>query len=101
MTLVVILIVIGALLLARAISRSNDRKALERRRGVELESVLRVADEDVTRFGEELQRLDTDLLAEPLDEAARQDYRRPSDSSKPRKAPPSRCPKPEASRTWP
>src|SRR3954454_18757487 len=80
MTLVVILIVIGALLLARAISRSNDRKALERRRGVELESVLRVADEDVTRFGEELQRMDTDLLAEPRDEEARQDYQRALDS---------------------
>src|SRR3954447_16625730 len=86
MTWVLILIVIGALLLARAISSSNDRKALERRRGVELESVRRVADEDVTRFGEELQRLDTDLLAEPLDEAARQDYQRALDSYESAKA---------------
>src|SRR4051794_38134006 len=95
MTLVVILIVIGALLLARAISRSNDRKALERRRGVELESVRRVADEDVTRFGEELQRLDTDLLAEPLDEAARQDYQRALDSYESAKASLERVGEPE------
>src|SRR3954469_2476476 len=95
MTLVVILIVIGALLLARAISRSNQRKALERRRGVELESVRRVADEDVTRFGEELQRLDTDLLAEPLDEAARQDYQRALDSYESAKASLERVREPE------
>ena len=40
----------------------------------------KVADEDVTRFGEELQRLDADLLTETLDEATRQDYQRALDS---------------------
>ena len=45
-----------------------------------LEATRRVADEDVTRFGEELRRLDTDLLTEDLDEAARQDYQRALDS---------------------
>src|SRR4051812_1155353 len=86
MIFVLILIVVGALLIARTISQSNQRKALERRRSIDLESVRRVADEDVTRFGEGLQRLDTDLLAEPLDEAARQDYQRALDSYESAKA---------------
>src|SRR3954452_22145607 len=78
--LLLILIVGGAWLIARAVNQSTQRKALERRRGEDLEAVRRVTDEDVTRFGEELQRLDTDVLAEPLDEAARQDYQRALDS---------------------
>lgn len=45
-----------------------------------LAGTRRVADEDVTRFGEELRRLDADLLTEDLDEAARQDYQRALDS---------------------
>ena len=39
-----------------------------------------VADEDVTRFGEELQRLDAELTAETLDDPTRQDYQRGLDS---------------------
>lgn len=81
MTFLVILLVVGAALLAaRAVSRSRERQALERKRAVDLEAVRKVADEDVTRFGEELQRLDSDMLTETLDEAARQDYRRALDS---------------------
>ena len=45
----------------------------------ELASVKRTADEDVTEFGEELQRLDLDLAGRDLDEAARQDYQRALD----------------------
>src|SRR5919112_4934751 len=78
--LLILLFVGGALLVARAVSQSNERKALERRRGEDLEAVRKVANEDVTRFGEELQRLDTDMLAEPLDEPTRQDYQRALDS---------------------
>src|SRR3954470_19099311 len=84
--LLLILIVGGAWLIARAVNQSTQRKALERRRGEDLEAVRRVTDEDVTRFGEGLQRLDTDLLAEPLDEAARQDYQRALDSYESAKA---------------
>jgi hypothetical protein len=83
---VVILFIAAAFLIARAVNRSNERKAIDRRRGEDLEGVRRVADEDVTRFGEELQRLDTDLLAEPLDEATRQDYQRALDSYESAKA---------------
>src|ERR687890_1450547 len=78
--LLILLVVGGALLIGRAVSAGRERKALESRRAADLEGVRRVADEDVTRFGEELQRLDTDMLAEPLDEAARQDYQRALDS---------------------
>ncbi|MDQ3479830.1 MAG: hypothetical protein M3423_00590, partial [Actinomycetota bacterium] len=45
----------------------------------ELASVKRAADEDVTEFGEVLQRLDLDLAGRDLDEAARQDYQRALD----------------------
>ena len=38
------------------------------------------AEEDVTRFGEELQRLDSDVAGHPLDEAMRQDYERALDA---------------------
>ena len=50
----------------------------------ELESQLatskRAADEDVTKFGEELQRLDTDVAGHPLDEPMQQDYQRALDA---------------------
>src|SRR3954449_5419294 len=93
--LLLILIVGGAWLIARAVNQSTQRKALERRRGEDLEAGRRVTDEEVTRFGEELQRLDPDLLAEPLDEAARQDYQRALDSYESAKASLERVREPE------
>lgn len=63
----------------------SRRNALERgRQAAELESQLKAskgaAEEDVTRFGEELQRLDSDVAGHPLDEAMRQDYERALDA---------------------
>ena len=76
-----LLIVIGAVVLvAQTVSRRNRERALEERRTADLEAVRKVTDEDVTRFGEELQRLDTELLTTELDEATRQDYQRALDS---------------------
>ena len=81
MTLIIVLLIIGAVVLvARNVSQNNQRKALEQKRVVDLEKVRKVADEDVTRFGEELQRLDTDMLTTRLDEPTRQDYQRALDS---------------------
>jgi hypothetical protein len=62
--------------------RANNRRrqALEQRKAVDMAAARTVADEDVTRFGEELQRLDTDLLTTDLDDATRQDYQRALDS---------------------
>jgi hypothetical protein len=76
-----IVVVVAVALVARSASRNRQqRQALEERRGADLEAVRKVTDEDVTRFGEELQRLDTDLLTDTLDEPTRQDYQRALDS---------------------
>src|SRR3954462_10229915 len=81
MELVVLLVVIGAVVLVvQTVSRRNRERALEERRTADLEAVRKVTAEDVTRFGEELQRLDTRLLTTELDEATRQDYQRALDS---------------------
>ena len=70
MTFLALIVIIAAVLLTMSALRTRrDRRALEERRNADLEAVRRVADEDVTRFGEELQRLDSDLLTERLDEA--------------------------------
>lgn len=64
-----------------------SRKATLRRetaQQAELESRLttskRAADEDVTKFGEELQRLDIDVAGHRLDESMQQDYQRALDA---------------------
>ncbi len=84
MVLILLLVVGGGLLVASTLSSRTREKALEQRRADDLDAVRKVADEDVTRFGEELQRLDSDLLVESatgqLDAAARQDYQRALDS---------------------
>ena len=77
--LLVLLLVAGALALV-VIPQRRQRAALEQRRQDDLQAVVRVAEEDVTRFGEELQRLDIDMLTTPLDEPMRQDYQRALDS---------------------
>ena len=56
--------------------RARPRRARE----ADLAAVRKVAEEDVTRFGEELQRLDTEVLTTSLDEATRQDYQRALDA---------------------
>src|SRR4051794_34218852 len=78
--LVIIILVALAFVVYRAVNQNKEAKALEARRVSDLEAVRRVSDEDVTRFGEELQRLDSDLLTETLDEPTRQDYQRALDS---------------------
>jgi len=76
---VVLLLVVGAVVFFVS-SRRRHTQALEARRTDDLAAVRKVADEDVTRFGEELQRLDDDLLTVTLDEPTRQDYQRALDS---------------------
>ena len=81
MDILLVLLVIGAAvyLYQRQASATRER-ALGERREADLAAVRKVAEEDVTRFGEELQRLDTEVLTTSLDEAARQDYQRALDS---------------------
>ena len=78
--LVVLLVIVGLIAVAVALSKARRRRELERRTAYDLSVVRKVADEDVTRFGEELQGLDQDMLVTPLDEAMRQDYQRALDS---------------------
>jgi hypothetical protein len=78
--LVLLVVVAGVWLVVRAVSQNSQKRQLQERRTQELTAVRRVADEDVTRFGEELRRLDDDLLVTRLDEPTRQDYQRALDS---------------------
>lgn len=81
MELLVLVLVIGVVLVVvTSASKARERRRLEARSAEELEQLRRVADEDVTRFGEDLQRLDSDMTTSPLDEAMRQDYQRALDS---------------------
>lgn len=75
--LVLLLVVIGVALYVS----SRRTQGLERARTSDaLGQVTKVADEDVTRFGEELQDLHIETLTTTLDPAMRQDYQRALDS---------------------
>ena len=81
MDVLLVLLLIGAAVWFFQRQAGNARtRELEGRQQAELAAVRKVVDEDVTRFGEELQRLDGDLLVAELDEAGRQDYQRALDS---------------------
>jgi uncharacterized membrane protein YgcG len=60
--------------------RFQARRTARREAGAELEGVRRLADEDVTLLGEELQRLDAEVADRPLDEQGRVDYQRALDA---------------------
>jgi len=78
--LLVVAVILGTVGLYRrhAVRQREDaeRAALES----QLSTSRRAADEDVTKFGEELQRLDVDVAGHPLDEAMQQDYQRALDA---------------------
>jgi hypothetical protein len=74
-----VVLAIGALVVFLVV-RSNKRKAAERK-AAELEPVKKLAFEDVTALGEELQRLDLELAGRPLlDDGERADYQRALDA---------------------
>ncbi len=79
----VLLVVAG--LVVRAAVRSNQQRALERR-DAELQPVRRLAYEDVTALGEELQHFDTELAGHELDPGANADYQRALDAYEAAKA---------------
>ena len=80
MLLIVAALIVGGVALYRrhAIGQrqAEERAALE----TQLSHVKRAADEDVTKFGEELQRLDSDVAGHALDEGMQQDYQRALDA---------------------
>lgn len=78
--ILIALVVVAVIALARS---SQQRQVQSRQQAQisaeELASVKRAADEDVTEFGEDLQRLDIELAGRDLDEATREDYQRALD----------------------
>lgn len=78
-----ILLAIGGMIWS-AVQGQRQQRALQRRQAAELETAMttsrRAAEEDVTRFGEELQSLDSQVAGHPLDTGMRQDYERALDA---------------------
>lgn len=79
----IMLILMGVLVYSLVRNRSQQKQVQHNQR-TQLASALTAsraaAEEDVTRFGEELQRLDSDVAGHPLDEAMQQDYSRALDA---------------------
>lgn len=73
-----VVLAVGALIVWLVV-RTNQRKAIQRK-AAELEPVKKLAFEDVTALGEQLQALDLDLAGQPLDDGERADYQRALDA---------------------
>jgi hypothetical protein len=80
MTLVVILALLAVLLVLLGLSSRRAQAAERGRRAAALEPVKKLAYEDITALGTELQELDRDVAGVPLDEGARADYQRALDA---------------------
>lgn len=80
MDLVVILLILaGLLVVVGYTSKVSKQRALERK-SAELEPVKKLAFEDITALGEQLQELDLDLAGRELDGGQRADYQRALDA---------------------
>jgi hypothetical protein len=89
-----VVLAIGAVVVWLVV-RNNKRRALERK-AAELEPVKKLAFEDVTALGEELQRLDLELAGRPLvDDGERADYQRALDAYESAKAAADRMARPD------
>ena len=77
--LIFLVVLVVAALVVRSVVKANERKALERKQA-ELEPVRKLAFEDVTALGEELQFFDLELAGRPLDPGANADYQRALDA---------------------
>src|SRR5918998_6178256 len=77
LVLIVILAALGAVVLA---SGRRSQEAALRRREDELAPVKRLAFEDVTALGEDLQQLDLEMSGHQLDAGANADYQRALDA---------------------
>lgn len=65
---------------ALVVSQNRTKQRAELARAEALAKPVKVAEEDVTRFGEELQELHIDTMTTELDPAMRQDYQRALDA---------------------
>ncbi len=77
--LVFLLFLVAIVVAVVAAVRANQRRALARQEA-ELAPVRKLAFEDITALGEELQSLDLDLAGRELDPGARSDYQRALDA---------------------
>jgi hypothetical protein len=77
-----LLVVLAVVLVIWVVGKARQSAPSGRPRvsSAEVEAVRRAAEEDVTRFGEELQRLDGDVQMAAVDEAMLQDWQRALDS---------------------
>jgi hypothetical protein len=75
----VVLILVALVVAAVVASRRGKERAIEQRRA-ELEPVQKLAFEDVTALGTDLQELDAELAGKELDAGARADYQRALDA---------------------
>ncbi len=73
-----VLLAVAAVVVSTVV-KANKRRALERKQA-ELEPVRKLAFEDVTALGEELQQLDVDLAGRELDPGENSDYQRALDA---------------------
>ena len=80
LVILVVLAVIGGAMLYRRRAVTQREAAAKAELESQLTTSKRAAEEDVTKFGEELQRLDTDVAGHPLDEPMQQDYQRALDA---------------------
>jgi hypothetical protein len=80
MLLIVAALIVGGVALYRRHAVQQRHAAEQAALETQLSTSKRAADEDVTRFGEELQRLDSDVAGHALDEAMQQDYQRALDA---------------------
>jgi hypothetical protein len=76
---VVLVLVVAAIAVAVVAGRRGQARAIEEQRA-RLEPVKKLAEEDVTALGTELQALDAELGGRQLDEGARADYQRALDA---------------------
>ncbi len=76
----VLLAVVVASAVAWWLRGRQQQQARELEARTSLDRLVKVADEDVTRFGEELTGLHVDTMTSSLDEAGTQDYQRALDS---------------------
>lgn len=74
-----LVVLLAVLVIGGAVFVASKRREMERTRN-DLRLAKRVAEEDVTRFGEELQDLHIETLTTEIDAPMRQDYQRALDS---------------------
>lgn len=80
MELVLLLVVLGGVFAVALAAGQSSKKRQRAREEAELAPVRRLAQEDVTALGVELQELDLDLAGRELDPGANADYQRALDS---------------------